>query len=63
MTSVNPHVVLPHALATRPSDFAIRFIEQMTAGVGQMCLTPSLILAIEGDGFDRLRSALCDALS
>jgi 2,5-dioxopentanoate dehydrogenase len=34
----------------------------MVAGVGQMCLTPGLIVAVDGDGFERLRNALRDAI-
>ncbi|WP_213767869.1 aldehyde dehydrogenase (NADP(+)) [Caballeronia sp. dw_19] len=63
MTSVNPSFVLPAALAARAETFARAFIDQMTIGVGQMCLKPGLVLAIEGDGFERLRVALRDALS
>jgi NADP-dependent aldehyde dehydrogenase len=63
MTSANPHFVLPAALATRADTFATRFVEQMVAGVGQMCLTPGIILAIDGPGFDALRSTLRETLA
>ncbi|MFT4439560.1 aldehyde dehydrogenase (NADP(+)) [Caballeronia sp. 15715] len=63
MTSVNPNFVLPGALKARASDIAARFVDQMTSGVGQMCLKPGMILAIERDGFDDLRSALSTALA
>jgi NADP-dependent aldehyde dehydrogenase len=63
MASVNPHFLLPHAQAARASAFATRFVEQMTAGAGQMCLKPGLILAIDGEGFDVLRATLRDALA
>ncbi|QBR01939.1 aldehyde dehydrogenase (NADP(+)) [Paraburkholderia pallida] len=63
MTSANPNFVLPHALRKRAHDFAAIFVERMTAGVGQMCLKPGLIVAIEGEGYGALRDALGEALS
>lgn len=63
MTSVNPNFALPHAVASRGSALASRFVEQVTIGVGQMCLKPGLIIAIEGDGFEAMRSALQDKVS
>ncbi|PXW28306.1 aldehyde dehydrogenase (NADP(+)) [Paraburkholderia caballeronis] len=62
MTSVNPNFVLPHALEVRAPEFASRFVERMTAGAGQMCLKPGMIVAIEGPGFGALRDALAHAL-
>lgn len=63
MTSVNPNFVLPAALRTRAPDIAAHFVERMTAGVGQMCLKPGMIVAIDGEGFEDLRVALAEALS
>lgn len=63
MTSINPNFVLPAAQAARGEAFAERFIAQMTAGVGQMCLKPGMILATAGEGYDRLRDALVKGLS
>jgi NADP-dependent aldehyde dehydrogenase len=63
MTSVNPNFVLPHALESRAQSFATRFVEQMTLGVGQMCLTPGMIVAIDGVGFNLLRTTLRDELA
>ncbi|PYE18394.1 NADP-dependent aldehyde dehydrogenase [Paraburkholderia silvatlantica] len=63
MASVNPHFLLPAAQATRATAFAARFVEQMVAGVGQMCLKPGIVLAVAGAGFDVLRATLIDKLS
>jgi NADP-dependent aldehyde dehydrogenase len=63
MTSTNPNFVLPARLSGRAVEFAKTFVQQMTAGVGQMCLKPGMIVAIEGDGYEELRYALKDALS
>ena len=63
MTSVNPHFLLPSSLATRADEFAAGFVAQMTLGVGQMCLKPGLIVAIDGPGLEVLRDALTTHLS
>jgi 2,5-dioxopentanoate dehydrogenase len=62
MTSVNPNFVLPYALRNRAREFASRFVERMTAGVGQMCLKPGMIIVVEGDGLETLRHALREEL-
>jgi alpha-ketoglutaric semialdehyde dehydrogenase len=63
MASVNPHFLLPAAQTRRAAKFATRFVEQMVAGVGQMCLKPGIVLAIEGEGFDTLRATLVKKLA
>jgi 2,5-dioxopentanoate dehydrogenase len=63
MTSVNPHFLLPAAQAVRAAAFAAGFVAQMVAGVGQMCLKPGIVLAIEGAGFDVLRATLVEKLA
>lgn len=62
MTSVNPNFVLPHVVASRGEALAIRFAGQMAAGVGQMCLKPGLLIAIEGSGFEAMRTVLRDVV-
>ncbi|CAG9275215.1 hypothetical protein PUN4_990059 [Paraburkholderia unamae] len=67
MTSTNPNFVLPGALAKRADDFAKKFVGQMAAGVGQMCLKPGMIVAVEGEGegegYDVMRKTLARELS
>ncbi|GAB2874856.1 aldehyde dehydrogenase (NADP(+)) [Paraburkholderia jirisanensis] len=63
MASVNPHFLLPTAQAMRADAFASGFVEQMVAGVGQMCLKPGIVIAIEGKGFDVLRRTLVERLT
>jgi NADP-dependent aldehyde dehydrogenase len=63
MTSSNPNFVLPAALKKRGDEIAAKFIDQMALGVGQMCLKPGIILAVEGGDYERLKSALQKALS
>lgn len=63
MTSINPTFLLPSAQASRSAEFAARFAQQMTAGVGQMCLKPGMILALDGDGYETLCSSLAEAIA
>ena len=63
MTSTNPNFVLPGALRERAEEIATRFVDQMTLGVGQMCLKPGLILAIDGGDYGRLRDRLKESLA
>jgi 2,5-dioxopentanoate dehydrogenase len=62
MSSVNPVFVLPAALKARAEDFAVRLVESLTMGVGQLCTNPGLVIALEGDDFGRLRNALTKAV-
>ncbi|MCT9931472.1 aldehyde dehydrogenase (NADP(+)) [Planotetraspora sp. A-T 1434] len=57
MTSVNPTFVLPAALAAHGAEIGAGFGRLALYTVGQMCLKPAILLAIEGPGFDDLRDA------
>jgi NADP-dependent aldehyde dehydrogenase len=58
MTSVNPTFILPQALAARGAQIGDGFAERMLVNVGQACLKPAILFAIEGDGFEALRAAM-----
>jgi NADP-dependent aldehyde dehydrogenase len=58
MTSVNPTFILPHALAARGAQIGDGFVERMLVNVGQACLKPAILIAIEGAGFEVLRAAM-----
>jgi NADP-dependent aldehyde dehydrogenase len=58
MTSVNPTFVLPSALAARGATIGDGFGERMLVNVGQACLKPAILLAIDGAGYGELREAL-----
>jgi alpha-ketoglutaric semialdehyde dehydrogenase len=58
MTSVNPTFVLPAALAARGRDIGDGFTERMLVTVGQACLKPAILLAIDGPGYAELRQAM-----
>ncbi|WP_460139546.1 aldehyde dehydrogenase (NADP(+)) [Pseudomonas sp. S2_E01] len=58
MTSINPTFILPAALAERGTQIGDGFIERMLVNVGQACLRPALLIAIEGAGLQPLREAM-----
>ena len=49
MSSVNPVVILPRALATRGGDIADAFVASCLLAVGQFCTNPGLVLLTRGD--------------
>jgi NADP-dependent aldehyde dehydrogenase len=63
MTSVNPTFILPAALSARGGEIGDGFIERMLVNVGQACLCPSILIAVEGEGLQTLRSAMIKRVS
>jgi alpha-ketoglutaric semialdehyde dehydrogenase len=58
MTSVNPTFVLPVALSSRGAAIGDGFAERMLVNVGQACLKPAILLAVDGIGYGELRRAM-----
>ncbi len=57
MGSVNPVFILPGALEARASRIAEGFVAALTAGVGQFCTNPGLVVGLESEdwsGFSAL---------
>ena len=63
MSSINPLLIMPGALAVRAGDIAIGFIASLNLGAGQFCTNPGLVLAVEGEGLDTFLAAASDAMS
>lgn len=63
MSSVNPVILLPGALATRAEALAREFVASLSLGVGQFCTNPGLILALENEGLRRFLEAACPAVA
>lgn len=63
MSSINPVFLLPHALAKRPEAIAASFTDSLTLGVGQFCTNPGLIVAMEGEDFERFLRIASEKLS
>ena len=62
MSSINPVVLMPNALATRGAALGSAFIGSLTMGAGQFCTNPGLVLAVEGEGLDAFIAAATDAI-
>jgi NADP-dependent aldehyde dehydrogenase len=62
MSSLNPVVLLPGALAERGEQLANELVDSCLAAAGQMCTSPNLILAIAGDKTERLAADLAGLL-
>ena len=52
MSSVNPVILFPAALANRAEDLAKGFVGSLTLGSGQFCTNPGIVLAVEGSDLD-----------
>src|SRR5690606_23320870 len=50
MGSINPVVLLPKALKENAETIAQGFVGSLTLGVGQFCVNPGLVIAIDDDG-------------
>ncbi|EWY35870.1 2,5-dioxovalerate dehydrogenase [Skermanella stibiiresistens SB22] len=52
MSSINPVLLFPGALAARGEAIGKAFVGALTLGAGQFCTNPGLILAVDGDGLE-----------
>lgn len=62
MSSINPVLLLPGALAARAESIARAFVGSVTLGAGQFCTNPGLVVAIDGPGLERFIEAAAAAL-
>lgn len=62
MSSINPMLLLPGALQQRAEKLAQGFVDSLTLGCGQFCTNPGVVLACDGEDFDRFVQFACDAL-
>ena len=63
MSSINPVLLLPHALAERAEATAKAFVSSLVMGAGQFCTNPGLVLALDGPDLDRFIDAAAKALA
>lgn len=63
MSSINPVIIMPNALAARAEAIASGFAASLTMGVGQFCTNPGLILALDGPDLDRFIEAVSRELT
>lgn len=62
MSSINPVVLMPAALAARAEALGEAFVGSLTLGAGQFCTNPGLVIAIDGPDLDRFAAAASAAL-
>jgi len=62
MSSINPVILLPQALAARAEAIAAGFLSSLTLGVGQFCTNPGLVIGLEGPGLARFIAAARGAI-
>ena len=62
MSSVNPVLLFPSALANRGEALATGFISSLTLGSGQFCTNPGVVLALKGLDLDQFITAASKAL-
>ena len=62
MSSINPVILLPHALERRAEALAAAFLNSLTMGVGQFCTNPGLLVALESPALERFTRAAAGGL-
>lgn len=62
MSSINPVLLFPAALAARAEDLGRAFVASLTLGAGQFCTNPGLVLAVDGPELERFIAAAEAAL-
>lgn len=62
MSSVNPVVLMPAALAARGVALAQAYVASLTMGAGQFCTNPGLVLGVEGADLDRFLESAGETL-
>jgi len=63
MSSINPVILMPHALASRGAAIAEAFVGSLTMGAGQFCTNPGLVIAVAGPALDAFANAAAQALA
>jgi NADP-dependent aldehyde dehydrogenase len=63
MSSVNPVLLLPAALAAGAERLGREYVASLTMGVGQFCTNPGLVFAQDSAALDRFIAAASDAMT
>ncbi len=63
MGSVNPIFILPEKLKNGASDLAAQIANSVNLGVGQFCTNPGILVAMQGEGIEQLKSDMKAAFS
>ncbi|QNK64427.1 aldehyde dehydrogenase (NADP(+)) [Pedobacter sp. PAMC26386] len=63
MGSINPVILLPEAIQTKPEELAKKCAVSITMGAGQFCTNPGLLIAVQSAELDVFTKALAKAIS
>ncbi|MBA17404.1 MAG: aldehyde dehydrogenase (NADP(+)) [Sphingomonas sp.] len=63
MSSINPVLLFPAALAARAETLGQAFVQSLSMGAGQFCTNPGLVLALDGPDLDRFKTAASEAMT
>jgi NADP-dependent aldehyde dehydrogenase len=63
MGSVNPVVVMPHAVSNRREAIAKGYAQSLTMGVGQFCTNPGLLIGVDSPEFQQLVDQIAGQVS
>jgi len=63
MSSINPVILFPAALAARGPALAAGYVGSLTMGAGQFCTNPGILLALAGPDLDAFVAAASEALA
>lgn len=63
MSSINPVLLMPAALAARGAEIGSAFIASLTLGAGQFCTNPGLVIAAHGPGLDAFLHQATESLT
>jgi alpha-ketoglutaric semialdehyde dehydrogenase len=62
MSSINPVILFPSALAARGEALAKAYVGSLTMGAGQFCTNPGIVIGIAGPDLDRFVATATQAL-
>jgi NADP-dependent aldehyde dehydrogenase len=63
MSSVNPVILFPAALAARAEALGAAYVGSLALGAGQFCTNPGIVLAIDGPDLERFVGSAAGALA
>ncbi|MDB5457256.1 MAG: aldehyde dehydrogenase [Caulobacter sp.] len=63
MSSINPVILFPGALAARAEALGTAFVGSLTMGAGQFCTNPGLVFALDGPDLDTFVASARQALT
>jgi len=62
MGSINPVIILPEAIKSRSAEIAKMYANSITAGSGQFCTNPGLLIGIKSEGLQQFMKNLSDEI-